>query len=247
MWALLLQAALAGTPAEDQALEDSQRRLRNMVSSCQNSAGAQNASGRVELDVQAHAGELVSLMVGSEVGVPALSECFCTRAPVALRDWIQAVETDAAISLPFILTPEDGSAGTPRSPETLNCRLNLGSATSEPAPEVTFPPGTVTLKKVSARGALDAADIEAVLVAGWTEIERCYRADLIRHPGYTGSGNVLFSVGADGVISGARVEGIAHNSITNCQVQHLMSLSFPSSDGRTEVKVTLSVQPEAQP
>ena len=97
------------------------------------------------------------------------------------------------------------------------------------------------------RGALDAADIEAVLVAGWTEIERCYRADLIRHPGYTGSGNVLFSVGADGVISGARVEGIAHNSITNCQVQHLMSLSFPSSDGRTEVKVKLSVQPEAQP
>lgn len=235
----LVGAALAAPAAEEAALEASGRRLRGMVDSCRNSAGATNAAGRVDIDAQVHAGELVSLMVHSELGSQGLVDCFCTRAPVALRQWIQSVEADAVITLPFILSPEDGSAGYSSSRESHTCRLSLAPVETASEPEPEFPPGVIVVKKLKVKGGLDSSAVQAALEAEWPALERCYRADLIRWPGYSTAADLDVQVGADGRISSARIEGLAYNSISNCQIQHLLQTSMPASDSASSVKARL--------
>jgi hypothetical protein len=234
-----MDAAVAGTRAEDAALEASNRRLRGMVDSCRNTASVTNASGRIEVDAQAHAGEMVSLMIHSELGSQALVDCFCTRVPIALRDWLQAVEGDALISLPFILTPQDGSAGYSTSRESHTCRTNLASITSEPTPEPELPAGSIIIKRLKAKGALDSEAVTTELAGELEELERCYRADLIRWPGYADTAELSLQVEADGHVSAARIDGLAYNSISNCQVQHLLTVTLPASSGTSRATARL--------
>lgn len=235
----LAGAALAAPAAEEAALEASNRRLRGMVDSCRTKAEALNASGRVDIDAQAHAGELVSLLVHSEVGNQSLVECFCSRAPIALRDWIQAVEADALISLPFILTPQDGSAGYSGSRESHTCRLSLTPVETASEPEPELPAGAISVKKLKVKGSLDNSAVQAALESQWPALERCYRADLIRWPGYNATANLDVQIGPDGKITAARIEGLAYNSISNCQIQHLLESDMPTSDGASSVKARL--------
>lgn len=234
-----LHAALASTAAEEAALEQSQRRLRGMVNSCRNSSGALNASGRIDLEAQAHAGELVSLMIHSEVGNEDLSQCFCVRAPIALRDWTRAVEADAFITLPFILTPENGSAGYSGSRDTVRCPLQLAPAAQTPAPELILPDGAMSLGKVKSKGSLDGEVVRDALMTHWESLERCYRSDLIRYASYSTSAQLRLIIGPDGVIASAMIDGVDHNSIINCQVQELLALRLPASSGISEVKAKL--------
>jgi hypothetical protein len=235
----VLQTALAATAAEEAALEQSQRRLRGMVNSCRNSSSALNASGRIDLEAQAHMGELVSLMIHSEVGNEDLIDCFCVRTPIALRDWIRAVETDAFITLPFILTPENGSAGYSGSRRTMNCPLQLAPSAPAPEPELILPDGAVSLSKVKSKGSLDSDVVHAALQERWEPLERCYRSDLIRYAGYSTSAQLRLIIGPDGAIASAVIDGVAHNSIINCQVQELLTMRLPTSSGVSEVKAKL--------
>ncbi|MEL6346271.1 MAG: hypothetical protein AAFV53_24385 [Myxococcota bacterium] len=232
--------AFAGTPAEDDALNAAGRQLKAMVNSCHASSDVGNGAGRVELDVHAHAGELVSIIIHSELNNRQLTDCFCRRAPLALSGWIQAVEADAIISLPFVLSPADGSEGYSSSRRTTECAVSAPVEEIAEVEEVVFPPGQMDLRKVKVRGGLSRDEVEAVLGENWAPLERCYRADLIRWPGY--SDNILLeaSVLADGAVDAARFDGMDHNSIANCQIQQLREVQFPSRD--TTSKITARIR-----
>ena len=113
---LLSTAALAEDDPNKQAASD---RLSSVVNSCFSQAGS-IGGGRVELDAQAHDGELVNLMFSSELGNGDFEECLCRRAPGALAVWSGQVEGGDLLALPFIL----GSVVTTNA-ESIECALEL--------------------------------------------------------------------------------------------------------------------------
>ena len=46
-------------------------------------------------------------------------------------------------------------------------------------------------------------------------------------------------VAEDGSVSVARIEGLAYNSISNCQIQHLLQMSWPTSAAGTTITAKL--------
>jgi len=227
--ALLSAVALAD---DKEAKEEAGKRLGAVVGSCFTSSGSVG-SGRVELDAQAFEGELVSLMFTSELGNADFSDCLCRRAPGALGSWSAQVEGGGLLSKPFVL----GSVAF-TDPDLRECYLELG-AVEEETDDVTLPAGQLALKKLKAKGGLSADVVSTTLDEAHSALEQCYRADLIRWPGYSGKAKLQLFVVEDGAVSGARIEGLAYNSISNCQIQHLLQMVWPASTATTTITAKL--------
>ena len=247
----LLLWGLAALPAYAQgdteaALDAAKQRMRAAVNGCYMSSGAgQHAAGRVELYAQAYAGELVNVVVNSELNNPDFDACVCERAGGALSGWSAAVDADDAVTLPYILSPSGGGGQTyPKQAHTCALAPATSVGPTEPEQATTYPPGAITLRKLKAKGGLDSAAVGAALQARWGELEQCYRADLIRYEGYAAPKVTLeLLIDPGGATSSARLDGLSHNSITNCQVQLLRELTFPASDAPSRVKARLAYAP----
>ena len=228
-------AALMIAPAqadEEEAKEAASTRLSSVVNSCFSSAGS-IGGGRVELDAQAFEGELVSLMFSSELGNVDFADCLCRRGPGALGIWSGQVSAGGLLALPFIL----GSSVTTDA-ESRECHIEL-AVKEEVVEEAVFPVGVFTVKKLKAKGGLSSEDSIAALSGAHDALERCYRADLIRWPNYSGKAKMEMYVAEDGSVSVARIEGLAYNSISNCQIQHILQMQWPTSEVGTTIKAKL--------
>jgi hypothetical protein len=230
MLAVVLLSAPAS--ADDEAKDAASQRLNSVVGSCFTSSGS-IGGGRVELDAQAFDGELVSLMFSSELGNTEFSDCLCRRAPSALGIWAGQVEGGGLLSLPFALGSEVST-----DPESRECYLEL-AASEESVDEVILPAGQLTVDKLKAKGGLPADVVSTTLGEAHDALERCYRADLIRWPTYSGKAKMEMFVAEDGSVSVARIEGLAYNSISNCQIQHLLQMAWPTADVGTTINAKL--------
>ena len=241
-------SARAATPEQEEALANAKRRMSAAVNGCYTSSGAaQYAAGRVELFVQAHAGELVNVVVNSELNNPDFSTCVCTRSLGALTAWTATVEQDDAVTLPYILSPNSGQPGQtyPKSAHTCSLAPAPGSGSGSAPPEESRAPtlpGHVTLSKLKTKG-VEAGAAQGILDGVWGEVERCYQADLIRYEGYTAEAKLELLLSGEGKVSAVRLDGLAHNSISSCQIQHLMGLSFPTGGAAGRVRARLSYTP----
>ena len=230
----ILAVVLLSAPAsaDDEAKDLASQRLSSVVGSCFTSSGS-IGGGRVELDAQAFDGELVSLMFTSELGNTEFSDCLCRRAPGALGGWSGQVEGGGLLSLPFVLGSEVSTDPQPRE-----CYLELAAAEA-PVEEVVFPAGLLAVDKLKAKGGLSTDAVSTTLAEAHDALERCYRADLIRWPGYSGKAKLEMYVAEDGLVSVARIEGLAYNSISNCQVQHLLQMAWPTAAVGTTINAKL--------
>lgn len=230
MLAVVLLSATAS--ADDEAKDAASKRLSSVVGSCFTSSGS-IGGGRVELDAQAFDGELVSLMFTSELGNTEFSDCLCRRAPGALGVWSGQVEGGGLLSLPFVLGSEVSI-----EPEPRECYLEL--AVSETVvEEAVLPAGQLAVGKLKAKGGLSVDAVSASLEEAHEVLERCYRADLIRWPAYSGKAKLEMYVAEDGSVSVARIEGLAYNSISNCQIQHLLQMTWPAAALGTTINAKL--------
>lgn len=232
----MLAGVLIASPAsadDDEAKEAASSRLNSVVGSCFASSGS-IGGGRVELDAQAFDGELVSLMFTSELGNTEFADCLCRRAPGALGIWSGQVEGGGLLSQPFVL----GSVVS-TDPEQRECYLEL-EAVEEVKEEIILPAGQIALSKLKAKGALSADVVSATLAEAHDTLERCYRADLIRWPQYSDSAKLEMYIAADGSVSVARIEGLTYNSISNCQIQHLLQMSWPAAEDGTTITAKLA-------
>ncbi|MDG1482774.1 MAG: hypothetical protein P8R54_24495 [Myxococcota bacterium] len=231
----MLAGVLIASPAsaDDEAKEAASSRLNSVVGSCFASSGS-IGGGRVELDAQAFDGELVSLMFTSELGNTEFSDCLCRRAVGALGIWSSQVEGGGLLSLPFVL----GSVVS-TDPEQRECYLEL-AAPEEVKEEAILPAGQLTLSKLKANGFLTDEVVSATLASAHDPLERCYRADLIRWPEYADSAKLEMYVAADGSVSVARIDGLTYNSISNCQIQHLLQMSWPTAEDGTTITAKLA-------
>jgi hypothetical protein len=231
----MLAGVLVAAPAsadDDEVKAAASSRLSSVVGSCFTSSGS-IGGGRVEVDAQAFEGELVSLIFSSELGNTEFADCLCRRGPGALGIWAGQVEGGGLLSLPFVL---GNVAAT--SPETRECYLEL-AASSEVTEELVLPAGQLSLSKLKAKGGLAADTITAALTDAHDTLERCYRSDLIRWPGYSGRAKMEMYIAEDGSVSVARIEGLAYNSISNCQIQHLLQMSWPAAEAGTTITAKL--------
>ena len=230
----MLSAVLlsASASADDEAKDTASQRLNSVVGSCFTSSGS-IGGGRVELDAQAFDGELVSLMFTSELGNTEFSDCLCRRAPGALVVWSSQVEGGGLLALPFVLGSEVTTDPDPRE-----CYIEL-AASETPIEEVILPNGQLEIGKLKAKGGLSADAVDSTLEASHEALERCYRADLIRWPGYSGKAKMEMYVAEDGAVSVARIEGLAYNSISNCQIQHLLQMTWPTASVGTTITAKL--------
>ncbi|MFT5682826.1 MAG: hypothetical protein ACI8RZ_003750 [Myxococcota bacterium] len=232
----MLAGVLVASPAsadDDESKEAASSRLNSVVGSCYTSSGS-IGGGRVELDAQAFDGELVSLMFTSELGNTEFADCLCRRAPGALGIWSGQVEGGGLLSLPFAL----GNVVS-TDPESRECYLEL-EVSEEVHEEVILPAGLLAVSKLKAKGSLEADVVSTTLTEAHDTLERCYRADLIRWPSYSGNAKLEMYVAADGSVSVARIDGLAYNSISNCQIQHLLQMSWPTAEDGTTITAKLA-------
>lgn len=248
---LLAAACTAQAAPETEAAALAKKRMSAAVNGCYMSSGAaDHAAGRVELFVQAHAGEVVNVVVHSELNNPDFTDCVCSRSASLLTPWGASVAQDESLSLPYILSPNSGQPGQTYPKSAHTCALTLTTTTTSPDTLTdTLPaldslrPGRVQLSKLKAKGT-DSAAAQAVLDRSWETVERCYRADLIRYQNYTtDDARLELLLAPDGSVSAARIEGVAHNSISNCQIQHLLGLSFPPADAPARIRARLAYTP----
>ncbi len=228
-----MAVALHPVSGHAQDSPDTSARPRAAVMSCFSSEGS-GAAGRVELEAQAHSGELVALVVQSELGNRDFNDCLCRRSPAALAAWAASVDGDALLQLPFVLG--EGAATT--SAETIDCPIHLVEEARTETAEVTLPPGHMEWGKIKAKGDVDADAIRAALDDSTQALERCYQADLIRWPGYAAKAKLELHIAEDGSTAAALISGLAYNSISNCQVQHLLGVSWPTGPGTVQAKVS---------
>ena len=154
-------------------------------------------------------------------------------SPVLSQPRSAQVEGGGLLSLPFVL----GSMVS-TDPEPRECYLKL-AAVEETTQESTLPPGQLDMAKLKAKGGLSADSVNTTLGGAHEALERCYRADLIRWPNYSGKAKMEMYVSEDGSVSVARIEGLAYNSISNCQIQHLLQMDWPTAEVGTIIRAKL--------